>query len=43
MGWYYALTSSITLALEVGETRSKDYLDQEAKQYGGSFGGIIFF
>jgi len=43
LGWYYALTSSITLAAEVGETRSKDYLDQEAKQYGGSFGGIIFF
>jgi len=43
LGWYYALTSSITLALEVGETRSKDYLDQQAKQYGGSFGGIIFF
>jgi predicted porin len=42
-GFYYALTSSITLAAEVGETRSKDYLGQEAKQYGGSFGGIIFF
>ena len=26
LGWYYALTSSITLAAEVGETRSKDYL-----------------
>jgi hypothetical protein len=43
VGLYYALTSSITLAAEVGETRSKDYLDNEAKQYGGSFGGIIFF
>lgn len=43
LGVYYALTSSITLAAEVGETRSKDYLDQEAKQYGGSIGGIIFF
>jgi hypothetical protein len=42
-GFYYALTSSITLAAEVGETRSKDYLGQQAKQYGGSFGGIIFF
>jgi predicted porin len=42
-GLYYALTSSITLAAEVGETRSKDYIGQEAKQYGGSFGGIIFF
>jgi len=43
LGLYYALTSSITLAAEVGETRSKDYIGQEAKQYGGSFGGIIFF
>jgi len=43
LGLYYALTTSITLAAEVGETRSKDYLDQEAKQYGGSIGGIIFF
>jgi hypothetical protein len=43
VGLYYALTSSITLAAEVGETRSKDYLSNEAKQYGGSFGGIIFF
>jgi predicted porin len=42
-GLYYALTSSITLAAEVGETRSKDYAGGEAKQYGGSFGGIIFF
>jgi predicted porin len=43
LGVYYALTSSITLAAEVGETRSKDYIGDEAKQYGGSFGGIIFF
>jgi hypothetical protein len=43
LGLYYSLTSSITLAAEVGETRSKDYIGQEAKQYGGSFGGIIFF
>ena len=42
-GLYYALTSSITLAGELGETRSKDYLGNEAKQYGGSVGGIIFF
>jgi len=42
-GLYYAFTSSVTLALEVGETRSKDYLGQTAKQYGGSMGGIIFF
>jgi len=43
LGLYYALTTSVTLAAEVGETRSKDYLGQTAKQYGGSFGGIIFF
>lgn len=43
VGLYYALTSSITLAAEVGETRSTDYIGDEAKQYGGSFGGIIFF
>ncbi len=42
-GLYYALTSSITLAAEVGETRSKDYIGAEAKQFGGSLGGIIFF
>jgi predicted porin len=43
VGLYYALTSSVTLAAEVGETRSKDYIGQEAKQYGGSIGGIVFF
>jgi hypothetical protein len=42
-GLYYALTKSVTLAGELGETRSKDYLGNEAKQYGGSLGGIIFF
>jgi hypothetical protein len=42
-GLYYALTKSITMAGELGETRSKDYLGLEAKQYGGSLGGIIFF
>ena len=42
-GLYYALTKSITLAGELGETESKDYLGNTAKMYGGSFGGIIFF
>lgn len=42
-GLYYSLTKSITLAGEVGETRSKDFAGNEAKQYGGSLGGIIFF
>lgn len=42
-GLYYKLTQSITLAGELGETRSKDFAGREARQYGGSFGGIIFF
>lgn len=42
-GLYYKLTQSVTLAGELGVTRSKDYLGQEAKQYGGSLGGIVFF
>jgi len=42
-GLYYTLTKSVTLAGELGETRSKDYLGNEARQYGGSLGGIIFF
>lgn len=42
-GLYYSLTKSITLAGELGDTRSKDYLGHTAKMFGGSFGGIIFF
>lgn len=42
-GLYYQLTKSITLAGELGETRSKDFAGNEAKQYGGSLGGIVFF
>ena len=42
-GLYYSLTKSVTLAGELGETRSKDYLGNTAKMFGGSFGGIIFF
>ena len=42
-GLYYQLTRSVTLAGELGETRSKDYAGNEAKQYGGSLGGIVFF
>jgi len=42
-GLYYGLTKSITLAGELGDTRSKDYLGNTAKMFGGSFGGIIFF
>ncbi|MFT3791112.1 MAG: porin [Rudaea sp.] len=42
-GLYYSLTKSITLAAELGQTRSKDYLGNSAKMVGGSFGGIVFF
>lgn len=42
-GLYYALTKSVTLVGELGVTRSEDYLGNEAKQYGGSVGGIVFF
>lgn len=42
-GLYYSLTKSVTLAGELGETRSKDFAGGEGKQYGGSIGGIIFF
>ncbi len=42
-GLYYSLSKSVTLAAELGETRSKDYLGNTAKMFGGSFGGIIFF
>ena len=42
-GLYYQLTKSVTLAGELGETRSKDFAGGEAKQYGGSLGGIVFF
>jgi predicted porin len=42
-GLYYQITKSVTLAGELGETRSKDFLGNTAKQFGGSVGGIIFF
>lgn len=42
-GVYWSLTKSVTLVGEVGQTRSKDYLGNRAKQWGGSLGGIIFF
>lgn len=42
-GLYYNLTKSVTLAGELGQTRSKDYLGNEATQWGGALGGIIFF
>jgi predicted porin len=42
-GLYYQLTKSVTLAAELVKIESKDYLGNEAKQYGGDVGGIIFF
>jgi predicted porin len=42
-GAYYALTKSVTLDLELSQTRSKDYAGNEARMNGISAGGIIFF
>ncbi|MEO7050569.1 MAG: porin [Rhodanobacter sp.] len=42
-GSYYALTKSVTLDLELSQTRSKDYLGNDARMNGISVGGIIFF
>ncbi len=40
---YYTLTKSVTLAFELGTTRSKNHAGDEAKLNGVSFGGIVFF
>lgn len=42
-GAYYALTKSVTLDLEISQTRSKDYLGNDEHMNGISAGGIIFF
>lgn len=42
-GAYYALTKSVTLDLELSQTRSRDYLGDEEHMNGISAGGIIFF
>ena len=42
-GAYYKLTSSITLAVEVGQTRSESFDGTTVRMNGASFGGIIFF
>ncbi|MES2019374.1 MAG: porin [Pseudomonadota bacterium] len=42
-GAYYALNSAITLAAEVGQTRSKAFDGSSARMNGVSVGGIIFF
>jgi predicted porin len=42
-GGYYALTKSVTLDLELSQTRSKDYNGGNVRMNGVSVGGIIFF
>jgi len=42
-GAYYALTKSVTLDFELSQTKSKDFLGNNAKMNGVSFGGIVFF
>ena len=42
-GVYFAITPSITLAAELGQTRSKGFAGTSARMNGASFGGILFF
>lgn len=42
-GAYYALTSSVTFAFELSQTRSKGFDGETVKMNGVSFGGIVFF
>ena len=42
-GVYFAITPSITLSAEIGQTRSKGFNGNTARMNGGSFGGIFFF
>jgi hypothetical protein len=42
-GAYYALTKSVTLVGEVGQTRSKAVAGGDARMNGVSVGGILFF
>lgn len=42
-GVYFAITPSITLVGELGQTRSKGFDGKSAHLNGGSFGGIFFF
>ncbi|NEX63890.1 porin [Noviherbaspirillum galbum] len=43
IGSYYALTKSVTLVGEVGQTRSRDVAGRDARLNGISLGGILFF
>lgn len=42
-GAYYALTKSVTLSLELSQTRSKDFAGNTARMNGAAIGGILFF
>ena len=42
-GAYYKLTQSVTLAFELGQTRSDAFDGTTVKMNGASFGGIVFF
>ncbi|GAA4014684.1 porin [Actimicrobium antarcticum] len=42
-GVYFSITPAITLAAELGQTRSKGFNGGTAKMNGASFGGILFF
>lgn len=42
-GAYYALTKSVTLSLELSQTRSRDYAGNTARMNGVALGGILFF
>jgi predicted porin len=43
LGSYYALTKSVTLVGELGQTRSKAVTGGDARMNGVSLGGILFF
>ncbi|HJW53820.1 MAG TPA: porin [Burkholderiaceae bacterium] len=43
LGSYYALTKSVTLVGEIGQTRSKAVAGDTARMNGVSLGGILFF
>src|SRR6185312_2507144 len=42
-GAYYALTKSVTLSVELSQTRSKDFAGDTARMNGVALGGIVFF
>ena len=42
-GAYYALTRSVTLSLELSQTRSRDFLGNTARMNGIALGGFLFF